>query len=73
MLNKPLRITLGFICAFIGTVLFFLPGSILFLLAGLMLLSIDFPIVKGWLKTSMRGMSRGAAKLDRFFLNRRFR
>ena len=73
MLNKPLRITLGAICTFIGTVLFILPGSILFLIAGLFLLSFDFPVVKGWLKKSMRAMSIGAAKLDSYLLNRRFR
>lgn len=71
MLNKPVRITLGVIGIFIGTVLFVLPGSILFLIAGLFLLSFDFPQARKWLKKSQKAMAIGARKLDRFLLNRK--
>ncbi|XOV78424.1 MAG: PGPGW domain-containing protein [Aestuariibacter sp.] len=72
-MNKQLRIVLGFIGVFIGTVLFILPGSIFFLLAGLVLLSIDFPLAKKWLRRSQRHMTKGANRLDRYLLARKYR
>lgn len=71
MLNKPARMTLGVLGVFIGTVFFILPGSILFLIAGLFLLSFDVPIAKTWLKKSQKMMSTGARKLDKYLLNRK--
>ncbi|GAA0348055.1 hypothetical protein GCM10009092_10540 [Bowmanella denitrificans] len=68
---KSLCITLGIICTLIGTLLFILPGSVLFLLAGLMLLSIDFPVVRNWLNHCQRSMRRGAVKLDSYLLSRK--
>lgn len=73
MLNKPARITLGAIGVFIGTVLFILPGSIFFLVAGLFLLSFDFPLARKFLKKSQRAMHTGSQKLDRFLLARKHR
>ena len=64
MLNKPIRITLGSIGVFIGIVFAILPGSILFLVAGLFLLSFDFPLARKWLRKSQKMMSWGARKLD---------
>lgn len=63
-LPRAVRIPLGTICTFIGVFLFFLPGSILFLIAGLFLLSFDFPVVRGWLRITQNAMSKGARKLD---------
>jgi len=63
-LPRAVRIPLGAICTFIGVFLFFLPGSILFLIAGLFLLSFDFPRVRGWLRIAQNAMSKGARKLD---------
>lgn len=73
MLNKPARLTLGVIGVLIGTVFFILPGSILFLIMGLLLLSFDVPVARKWLKKSQRLMSDGAYKLDKYLLKRRFR
>ena len=72
-MNKQMRMVLGFIGVFIGTVLFILPGSIFFLLAGLVLLSVDFPLAKTWLRRTQRYMTRGASKLDRYLLARKYR
>lgn len=72
-MNKIIRTTLGVLGILIGTVFAILPGSILFLLAGLFLLSFDFPIARKWLKKCQDGMSVGAKKLDRMILNRKLR
>lgn len=71
MLNKPARITLGAIGVFIGSVLFILPGSIFFLVAGLFLLSFDFPLARKLLKKSQHAMYIGSRKLDGFLLARK--
>lgn len=71
MLNKPARITLGAIGVFIGVVFAILPGSIIFLVLGLFMLSFDFPIARKILKKSQKLMSEGAQKLDRYLLNRK--
>ncbi|MCC2604577.1 PGPGW domain-containing protein [Planctobacterium marinum] len=71
MLNKPIRITLGSIGVFIGIVFAILPGSILFLVAGLFLLSFDFPLARQWLRKSQKMMSWGARKLDKAIYSRR--
>lgn len=73
MLNKPIRITLGSIGVFIGIVFAILPGSILFLVAGLFLLSFDFPLARKWLRKSQKMMSWGARKLDNALHTRRYR
>ncbi|MDC0603390.1 tellurium resistance protein TerC [Aliiglaciecola sp.] len=70
---KILRIGLGVILSLIGIVFAILPGSILFLIGGLMVLSYDVPIAKTWLKKCQAGMSAGAKKLDRHLLNRRLK
>lgn len=69
--NKAMRLTTSFVCVFIGIVFAIIPGSILFLLFGLALLSVDFPLAKKWLRKSQRAMSNGASKLDRFLAARR--
>lgn len=72
-MTKQIRLVLGTVGVLIGTVFFILPGSILFLIAGLILLSIDFPQARVWLKRSQRMMTRGANRLDRFLLARKYR
>ncbi|AGP85490.1 integral membrane protein TerC [Alteromonas mediterranea U4] len=56
-----------------GIVLTLLPGSILLVVGGLMLLSYDWPRARGWLKYSQKTMTTGARKIDRFLLMRRLR
>ena len=46
---RILRLTLGAILFAGGIVLTLLPGSILFVIAGLVLLSYDWPRARGWL------------------------
>ncbi len=68
---KKLRIALGLCLAGCGVVFFILPGSILFLLGGLLLLSMDFPTARHWLRKSQRALSVGAARADAFIARRR--
>lgn len=70
---KVVRIAVGSILSLIGIVFAILPGSILFLIGGLMLLSYDIPLARTWLKKCQNGMSVGAKKLDRYLLNRRLK
>ena len=70
---KIIRLSAAVLCLLIGTVGFILPGSFLFLLAGLMLLSVDYPSARQWLKKSQRSASIGARKLDALLLKRKFR
>ncbi len=69
---KSLRIGLGAVLAGVGIVFFILPGSILFLVAGLLVLSYDFPIARRWLGHCQKAMSKGARTLDNFIEKRRF-
>ena len=70
---KILRLTLGALLFISGIVLTLLPGSILLVIGGLMLLSYDWPRARGWLKYSQRTMSSGARRLDRILLQRKLR
>lgn len=68
---KVVRLTLGGLLFITGIVLTLLPGSILLVIGGLMLLSYDWPRARGWLKYSQNTLSVSAKKLDRFFLLRK--
>jgi hypothetical protein len=68
---KIFRLTLGGLLLTAGILLTLLPGSILLLIGGLMLLSYDWPRARGWLKLSQTAMSNSARKLDRFMLLRK--
>ena len=70
---RIVRLTLGAILFIGGVVLTLLPGSILLVAGGLMLLSYDWPRARGWLKYSQKTMTTGARKIDRFLLMRRLR
>ncbi len=72
-MTKTFRVSLGAILAIIGVVFFILPGSILFLIGGLLLLSYDLPQARSMLARCQRSMSKGARRLDRFMLNRKLR
>ncbi|WJG10888.1 PGPGW domain-containing protein [Aliiglaciecola sp. LCG003] len=70
---KYMRITLGAILTAAGVVFAILPGSSLFLLSGLVVLSYDLPVARNWLRKCQSMMASGARKLDRLMLNRRLR
>jgi len=70
---KVLRTVAAIALIILGIVLTILPGSILLLLGGLVLLSIDFPHAKKILSKTQRATSRTARKLDLLLLNRKYR
>lgn len=72
-MGKSFRIGLGGILVAAGVIFFILPGSILFLLLGLFILSYDVPRARHWLRKCQDNMAMGARKLDRFILNRKMR
>lgn len=74
LMKSVIRMVLGATLVLFGLVTFFiLPGSILTIVIGLVLLSFDYPPAKRWLKVSQRAMSRSARKLDSFLLARKHR
>ncbi|WP_100657062.1 PGPGW domain-containing protein [Alteromonas flava] len=71
MLAKTLRTTIGASLLAIGVIFTIVPGSILLVLIGLVLLSIDHALPRKWLRKAQRGMTLGARKLDAWLLSRR--
>lgn len=67
------RILTSLVLILIGLILTILPGSIIFLLGGLVLLSVDFHPARRFLTKLQRGISRTARKLDLFLLNRKYK
>ncbi|GAC19647.1 tellurium resistance protein TerC [Paraglaciecola arctica] len=72
-MKKKIRITLGSLLALFGIVFFILPGSILVLLLGLVMLSYDVPRARDWLRTCQNVMSKSARKLDKIILDRKLK
>lgn len=70
---KAIRMTLGALLVASGVIFALLPGSILVLIGGLVLLSYDWPKARRWLAHCQSSMSRGARKLDRYLLARKLR
>ncbi len=70
---RKVRLVSGGILVFGGILLTLLPGSILLVLAGLMLLSVDWPPARLYLTRCQRGMSSSARRLDRYLLLRKMR
>ena len=71
MLAKTVRTVSGISLCIVGVVFTIIPGSILLVLAGLILLSFDYPLARRWLKSVQNVVSQGARKLDSWLLNRR--
>jgi uncharacterized membrane protein len=67
------RMLISIVLILFGVIFSILPGSILFVLGGFVLLSIDFPPAKRFLAKMQRTMSRSARKLDLFMLNRKYK
>ncbi|MBD3584322.1 tellurium resistance protein TerC [Salinimonas sp. HHU 13199] len=70
---KTLRLTLGATLFAAGIILTLLPGSILLVLGGLLILSYDWPKARTLLKYFQTGMRRSACKADAFLLARKLR
>lgn len=70
---RKLRVFIAMILITIGIIGFILPGSMFILLGGLMLMSIDYPPARHWLRKVQRASGRGARKLDQALLNRKMR
>jgi glucose dehydrogenase len=70
---KVIRLTLGSILFIGGILLTIVPGSMLIVLSGLVLLSYDWPRARGWLTYCQNSMSRSAKRLDKFLLARKLR
>jgi drug/metabolite transporter (DMT)-like permease len=70
---KLVRAIAGATLVIVGIVFTLIPGSILFVLGGLVLLSMDFLFARRFLNKVQRTMSRIANKLDLFLLNRKYK
>ncbi|MAJ69385.1 MAG: PGPGW domain-containing protein [Pseudomonadota bacterium] len=70
-MKKTIRLSLGAILFLTGIVLTLLPGSILLVIGGLMLLSYDWPRARSWLRFFQNQMARSARRLDQLLLNRK--
>lgn len=70
---KHLRISIGGLLLAAGVILFILPGSMLFVLLGLIILSYDIPQARNWLKSCQNSMSRSARRLDKILLQRKLK
>lgn len=70
---KFVRTLIGSALLIAGIIFTILPGSILFVLAGLVLLSMDYPRVRKMLRFAQNKASLGARRLDAFLLKRKYR
>jgi len=70
---RLLRTFISIVLILVSVIFTILPGSILFLLGGLVLLSMDFPPAKRFLAKAQSTMSRNARKLDLFLLRRKYK
>ena len=70
---KFIRLSVGGLLVVTGILLTIIPGSTLIVIAGLLLLSYDWPRARGWLQYCQNSMSGGARKLDRVLLARKLR
>ncbi len=71
---KKLLITIvGGTLVLLGLLFIILPGpSIFLLLPGLVILSLEYPIAKTWLKTAQKVMRKAAVMLDKAILRRKY-
>lgn len=70
---RKIRLLGGAVLLVAGIILTLLPGSIVLVLAGLMLLSVDWPPARRYLTRCQRGMAGSARRLDRYLLLRKMR
>jgi hypothetical protein len=67
------RVITSTILILLGVIFTFLPGSTIFLLAGLGLLSVDFYPARRFLTKAQRAISSSARRVDLFLLNRKYK
>nr|WP_297347618.1 PGPGW domain-containing protein [uncultured Glaciecola sp.] len=67
------RVFTGIILILCGVIFTILPGSTLFLLGGLVLLSVDFYPARRFLTKVQRAITLSARSLDIFLLNRKYK
>lgn len=70
---KIIRTVLGSLLIVAGIVLTILPGSTLFILAGLVLISIDYKYPRKFLGKVQKSASKASRKMDSFLLSRKYR
>lgn len=70
---RLLRIVIGAVLVLFGLIFFILPGTLLLLMAGLLLLSMEWPLARGVLTRCQHNLDSGARRLDRYLLARRLR
>lgn len=70
---KLLRSAAAITLIILGIIFTILPGSILLVLGGLVLLSMDFPHAKKLLSKTQRATARTARRLDLILLKRKYR
>lgn len=70
---KHIRTIVGSLLCIIGVVLTIIPGSSLVILAGLVLISMDYPAVRTWLGHVQKSTARAARKVDKWILQRKLR
>ncbi len=70
---KYIRITVGSLLVILGLILTIIPGSSFILLAGLVLVSVDYTPARKLLVAIQKSMSLGARKIDKLLLRRKYR
>ncbi len=70
---RTIRLTLGALLFIGGIILTLVPGSILLVISGLVLLSYDWPRARSWLRYFQNVMSTGARRLDKMLMSRKLR
>jgi len=69
--KKTARTVIGSTLVVVGIVFTILPGSILMVLGGLMMLSVDYPKARKLLAMAQNSMSKSARKLDAVIVKRK--
>ena len=74
MLKKTVITVTGGLLVFFGLVFIIIPGpSMLLLLPGLLLLSLEYPIAKSWLKRCQRLMKKTSISVDAWLSKRKYK
>lgn len=70
---KFIRSLLGGMLILLGILLTILPGSTLLVLAGLVLISVDYKYPRSMLRKLQKSLGRASRKLDKLMLRRKYR
>jgi uncharacterized membrane protein YbaN (DUF454 family) len=72
-MKKILITVVGGLLTLLGLIFVLLPGpSVIFLIPGLMLLSLEYPEAKKWLRMAQKMMKKSAQWLDNQVLKRKY-